>query len=107
MTASPLVTSAAALAAGQPVGTYREAVRVPTLSVGLFRATDGHDDVQSPHVSDEVYVVVTGEAVLVVDGERTDVAAGSVAHVPAGVPHRFEDVRGDLQVVVVFAPPLP
>jgi len=87
--------------------TYRELMRVPALSLGLFAAAPGHDDVQSPHEVDEVYVVVAGRASLEVDGVRTPVATGSVAHVPPNVPHRFLDVTEDLCVVVVFAPPGP
>lgn len=51
--------------------------------------------------------MLSGEAVLVVGGERTAVAAGPFACVPTGVPHPFADVRGDLQVVALLAPPLP
>ena len=87
--------------------TYREVLRVPALSLGLFAATPGHDDVQSPHEVDEVYVVVAGRAVLEVDGVRTPVGTGSVAYVPSHVPHRFVDVTEDLRVVVVFAPSGP
>ena len=86
---------------------YREVLRVPALSVGLFTAAPGHVDVQLPHSVDEVYVVVAGRAVLEVDGVRTPVETGSVAHVPPHVPHRFVDVTEDLRVVVVFAPPGP
>jgi len=52
-----------------------------------------------------VYVVVVGEAVLDVDGDRTEMSVGSVAYVPARVPHRFTDISSDLRVMVVFAPP--
>jgi mannose-6-phosphate isomerase-like protein (cupin superfamily) len=55
---------------------------VPALSVGLFAAPAGHDDTQTPHDVDEVYVVVAGRAVLDVDGSRSPVEAGSVAYVP-------------------------
>lgn len=76
---------------------------MPALSLGLFAAPAGHVDTQEPHEQDEVYVVLAGSAVLDVDGQRTAVTAGSVAYVPARVPHRFVDVTGDLRVVVVFA----
>ena len=87
--------------------TYREVLRVPALTLGLFAAAPGYDDMQSPHEVDEVYVVVAGRAVLDVDGARTPVETGSVAYVPAHVLHRFVDVTEDLRVVVVFAPPGP
>ena len=100
-----LVTDLSALLSDQGGVTYRQFLTGPALSVGLFAAPDGHVDTQQPHRQDEVYVVLAGAAVLDVDGVRTPVTAGSVAYVPAQVPHRFEDISGDLHVVVVFAPP--
>lgn len=102
---TPRVADLAALLAEQGGAAYREVLRSDALSLGLFAVDAGHTDTQSPHGEDEVYVVVSGRAVLVVDGERTAVSAGSVAYVPAGVPHRFEDIGDDLRVVVVFAGP--
>jgi len=95
-----------ALLAAHHGATYREVLRVPALSLGLFAVGRGHDDTQSPHQQDEVYVVVGGAAVLDIAGERSAVAAGSVAYVPALVPHCFVEITDDLRVVVVFAPPL-
>ena len=103
----PRVTGLGELLAEHGDATYREVLRVPVLSLGVFTAAPGHDDVQSPHEVDEVYVVVAGRAVLEVDGVRTDVETGSVAYVPPHVPHRFVDVTEDLRVVVVFVPPGP
>lgn len=49
-------------------------------------------------------MVLSGRAVLEVSATRAPVGPGSVAFVPAGVPHRFMDIGTDLQVLVVFAP---
>ena len=103
----PRVAGLAELLAEHGDASYREVLRVPALSLGLFAAAPGYDDTQSPHEVDEVYVVVAGRAVLEVDGVRTPVRTGSVAHVPPHVPHRFVDVTEDLRVIVVFAPPEP
>ena len=100
----PVVTGLDALLAAHGDATYRELVRVPSMSVGLFAVPAAHEDTQSPHEQDEVYVVLEGSAVLEVDGRRSAVSAGSVAYVPARVPHRFVDISTDLRVVVVFAP---
>jgi mannose-6-phosphate isomerase-like protein (cupin superfamily) len=104
---SPRVAGLPELLAEHGDAAYREVLRVPALSVGLFTAAPGHVDVQFPHSVDEVYVVVAGRAVLEVDGVRTPVETGSAAYVPPHVPHRFVDVTEDLRVVVVFAPPGP
>ncbi len=104
----PLVTDLRTLLAAHGDASYREVLRVPALSLGLFAAGAGHDDTQTEHVQDEVYVVLGGAAMLDVGGERTPVSSGSVAYVPAGVPHRFVEVTDDLRVVVVFTPaPVP
>lgn len=101
----PLVTDLAALLVQHEDATYREFLRSPSLSLGLFAAAPGHADQQEPHGQDEVYIVLGGRAVIDVDGAETAVAGGSVAYVPHGVPHHFRDVTEDLRVVVLFAPP--
>ena len=101
----PLVTDLRALLAAHGDASYRDVLRVPALSLGLFAAGPGHHDTQTEHTQDEVYVVLDGAAVLDVAGERTPVSPGSVAYVPAGVPHRFMELTDDLRVLVVFAPP--
>ena len=88
-----------------PAGRYAEWVRSQSLSAGVYRIAAGGVDDQSPHREDEVYVVTAGAAELDVDGQRTPVGPGSVAYVPRRLPHRFVDIRADLEVAVVFAPP--
>jgi quercetin dioxygenase-like cupin family protein len=84
---------------------YLEFLRVPALSVGLYELAAGATDPQGPHSEDEVYVVMSGAAVLRVAEVDHPVAAGSVVHVEAGAEHRFVDITSDLTVLVVFAPP--
>jgi len=83
---------------------WRELVRVPALSVGLYQIPTGGVDDQAPHHEDEIYVVLHGTAVLRAGDEEIPVEPGSVVHVPAEEEHRFHSVEGDLQVLVVFAP---
>jgi mannose-6-phosphate isomerase-like protein (cupin superfamily) len=83
---------------------YEEFLRVPAMSAGVYRIPAGEDDPQTPHQEDEVYVVVSGQAVLAVEGRREAVRPGSVAFVAAQADHRFEDVTEDLVALVFFAP---
>jgi mannose-6-phosphate isomerase-like protein (cupin superfamily) len=83
---------------------YLEFIRVQAMSAGIYRLPAGSADQQTPHLEDEVYVVMEGRATLAVDGERRPVSRGSVAFVAAGVEHRFQDVAEDLVAVVLFAP---
>ena len=98
----PLVADVSSLAAAGDG--YVEFLRVPAMSMGLFSASPGYHDTQEPHAEDEVYVISSGTAVLEIAGERTPVGPGSVAFVPARVPHRFLDISTELRVFVVFAP---
>ncbi|MGY1770824.1 cupin domain-containing protein [Blastococcus sp. SYSU D00813] len=83
---------------------YRELVRVPDLSVGVYRIPVGGHDPQGPHTEDEVYTVVRGQALLELGTDRVPVRAGSVVFVPARVGHRFVEITEDLCVVVAFGP---
>lgn len=71
-----------------------------TMQVKLFapRSTDR----QTPHVQDEVYLVIAGSGTFVVDGHRHAFAPGTALFVRAGVVHRFEDFTPDFVTWVVF-----
>jgi quercetin dioxygenase-like cupin family protein len=83
---------------------YREALRVPSLSAGVYTLPVGALDTQSPHRQDEVYYVVRGRARLRAGAQDQGVAAGSLVFVAAGIEHHFYDVEEELSVLVLFAP---
>lgn len=62
-------------------------------------------DPQTPHLRDEIYVVVEGSGKFVNGETRHPFGPGDVLFVPAGVEHRFEDFTDDLVVWVVFYGP--
>ena len=84
---------------------YGEVLRVDALSAGVYRLDAGTADPQTPHLQDEVYVVLAGAGSIEVAGRREEIAAGSLVYVPRGVAHHFVDITGDLELLVVFAPP--
>jgi len=97
---------------------YREFLRVPAMSAGVYVLPAGRTDPQKPHREDELYYVVRGHARMRVgseepavggqaQGEQSEdraVSEGSVILVAAGVEHRFYDIKEELVVLVVFAP---
>jgi quercetin dioxygenase-like cupin family protein len=87
---------------------YREFLRVPAISAGLYALPAGATDRQKPHREDEIYYVVRGRARFRAssDDHREDreVSAGSVIFVAAEVEHRFYDISEELEVLVFFAP---
>jgi quercetin dioxygenase-like cupin family protein len=83
---------------------YREFLRVPAMSAGLYVLAAGSTDPQQPHHQDEMYYVVRGRARFKAGGEDRAVSVGSVIYVPAEVEHRFYDIEEELSVLVFFAP---
>jgi quercetin dioxygenase-like cupin family protein len=83
---------------------YREFLRVPAMSVGLYVLAAGATDLQQPHHEDEMYYVVRGKARFIAGAEEQEISAGSVLFVAAEVEHRFYDITEELAVLVFFAP---
>ena len=83
---------------------YREFLRVPAMSAGLYVLAAGASDSQRPHHEDEMYYVVRGRARFRAGDEDQEVSAGSVLFVAAEVEHRFYDIAEELAVLVFFAP---
>lgn len=83
---------------------YREFLRVPSMSAGLYVLPAGATDLQRPHHEDEMYYVVRGRARFRAGDEDQEVSAGSVLFVAAEVEHKFHDITEELAVLVFFAP---
>lgn len=83
---------------------YREFLRVPAMSAGLYRLRKGEEDPQTPHRQDEIYYVMKGRGKFTVGGETASVGPGAFLYVARMVEHRFHDIEEDLDVLVLFAP---
>ena len=83
---------------------YREFLRVPAMSAGLYVLPAGGNDTQRPHHENEIYYVVRGRARFQAEKDDREVSAGSVIFVAAEVEHRFYDIAEELAVLVFFAP---
>ena len=83
---------------------YREFLRMPAMSAGLYVLPAGGTDRQKPHREDEIYYVVRGRARFQAGAEDREVSAGNVIFVASEVGHRFYDITEELAVLVFFAP---
>ncbi len=83
---------------------YREFLRVPAMSAGLYVLPAGATDRQKPHREDEIYYVIRGRARFKAGSEDREVSAGDVIFVAAEVGHRFYDITEELAALVFFAP---
>src|ERR1700686_5300626 len=84
----------------QPSKSYREFLRVPAMSAGVYTLPAGVTDLQKPHAEDEMYYVVHGQARMRVGTEDRVVSQGSVIFVAAHAEHRFYDIEEELGVLV-------
>ena len=89
---------------GQAGQLYREFLRVPEMSAGLYVLSAGAGDPQRPHHQDEMYYVISGQGRFRAGDEDTEVSAGSVLFVAADMEHHFHHVTEELAVLVWFAP---
>ena len=83
---------------------YLQFISEKNLSVGLYQLKAGEPDPQTPHREDEVYYVLRGRATMRVGTEKQDVQRGSIIYVRAGIDHKFNDIKEDLEVLAFFAP---
>jgi quercetin dioxygenase-like cupin family protein len=83
---------------------YREFLRVPAMSAGLYVLPAGATDPQRPHHEDEMYYVVRGKARFRAGEANQEISAGSVLFVAADVEHSFYDISEELALLVFFAP---
>jgi quercetin dioxygenase-like cupin family protein len=85
-------------------GLYREFLRVPSMSAGLYVLAAGATDPQSPHPEDEMYYVVRGRARFQSGDDDREISPGNVLFVAKSVEHRFHDITEELALLVFFAP---
>jgi mannose-6-phosphate isomerase-like protein (cupin superfamily) len=83
---------------------YLQFLNAGSMSLGLYALPAGGQDLQTPHLEDEIYYIVSGRGAIVVAGERRDVRPGSIVFVGKDVDHRFVDIVEDLDILVFFAP---
>ena len=85
---------------------YLQFLKVPSMRCGLYVLQPGAVDEQTPHAEDEVYFVLGGAGRLRVGGSGAQsyrAEAGDLLFVPAGVEHRFIEIRDELWLLVFFS----
>jgi len=83
---------------------YLQFLTVPEMSLGLYNLPAGAEDLQTPHLEDEIYYVVSGRGRLSAGDRDYPAEPGSILYVAREVPHKFHDIEEDLHILVFFAP---
>ena len=71
-----------------------------SMSVEVYRPVE--TDRQTPHLQDELYVIISGTGDFVNNGERSPFGPGDMLFVAAGIEHRFENFSSDFAAWVIF-----
>lgn len=74
-----------------------------SMSVEIYRPVE--TDRQTPHLQDELYVVISGSGYFMNNGEHSPFGPGDILFVPAEVEHRFENFSEDFAAWVIFYGP--
>jgi len=82
---------------------YKEFLRVPSLSCGVYHLPKGSKDMQTPHDEDEVYFVLDGKARIQMGEEMKEVGSGDILYVKATEEHSFFEIEEDMTLLVFFA----
>jgi len=86
---------------------FVEFLRTSALSCAVYRLPAGAQDMQAPHLEDELYFVGGGCAKLRVAGQEREVRAGNILYVRATSEHTFFNITQDLTLVAIFGPSNP
>jgi mannose-6-phosphate isomerase-like protein (cupin superfamily) len=82
---------------------FLKAMEHGSMSVEIYRPVKA--DLQTPHLQDELYMVISGSGDFVNNGKRVTFEPGDVLFAPAGAEHRFENFTDDFATWVIFYGP--
>jgi len=74
-----------------------------SMSVEIYRPLEV--DRQTPHLRDELYVIISGTGDFVNNGKCSAFGPGDVLFAPARVEHHFENFSNDFATWVIFYGP--
>jgi len=80
--------------------TYAKLIAHTKYDVGIYQPKG--EDGQTPHLRDEIYIVIAGTGEFVCEGVTRQFGPGDMLFVAAGVEHRFVDFSDDFATWVVF-----
>ena len=76
-----------------------------SLAVGLLVLKPGEEDTQTPHASDEVYYVISGNGFLKIKNKDYSVSKDKLFFVAKDVKHHFHSNTLELKVLYFFGGP--
>src|SRR5215208_1556771 len=74
-----------------------------TMEVGIINLKKDQEDTQQPHVSDEIYYVISGIGTIEINGIKKEVDPGKIIYIPKRIRHSFHAISNELVVLYILA----
>jgi len=76
-----------------------------TLAAGVLVLNPGEEDTQTPHESDEIYYIISGDGYLKINTKDYPVSKDRIFFVGKNVQHCFHGNKKELRVLYFFGGP--
>jgi mannose-6-phosphate isomerase-like protein (cupin superfamily) len=82
---------------------FIDVMNTSTMEVGIVNLKKDQEDSQQPHVSDEIYYVISGSGTIEIDGIRNEVNPGKIIYIPKRIRHSFHAISNELVILYILA----
>jgi len=82
---------------------FIDVMNTSTMEVGIINLKKDQEDIQQPHVSDEIYYVISGSGTIDIDGIRNEVSPGKIIYIPKRIRHSFHAISNELVILYILA----
>lgn len=82
---------------------FIDVMNTSTMEVGIINLKKDQEDTQQPHVSDEIYYVISGSGTIEIDGIKNEVNPGKIIYIPKRICHSFHAISNELVVLYILA----
>ena len=82
---------------------FIDVINTSTMEVGIINLKKEQEDTQQPHISDEIYYVISGSGTIEMDGIKKEVNPGKIIYIPKRIRHSFHANSNELVVLYILA----
>jgi mannose-6-phosphate isomerase-like protein (cupin superfamily) len=82
---------------------FIDIMNTSTMEVVLIKLKKDQEDTQQPHVSDEIYYVISGSGTIEMDRIKKEVNPGKIIYIPKKIRHSFHAISNELVVLYILA----
>lgn len=82
---------------------FIDIINTSTMEVGIINLKKEQEDTQQPHISDEIYYVISGSGTIEMDGIKKEVNPGKIIYIPKKIRHSFHANSNELVVLYILA----